>query len=100
MPPQLTDAPAQPALEYLESASMLWDNTVNKAYRVKGEIQPLQNAAADGVRKDIAAFGEEVSNVPMTRRRLPHNGAYIAPDMHVLFTQPLKNLPFFAASVP
>lgn len=39
---------------------MLWDNTVNKAYRVKGEIQPLQNAAADGVRKDIGAFGEEV----------------------------------------
>lgn len=39
---------------------MLWDNTVNKAYRVKGEIQPLQNAAADGVRKDITAFGEEV----------------------------------------
>eukprot|EP00904_Undaria_pinnatifida_P003150 jgi/Undpi1/12836/HiC_scaffold_7.g02503.m1 len=50
----------QPALEFLESAHMLWDNTVNKAYRVKGEIQPLQNAAADGVRKDIGAFGEEV----------------------------------------
>ena len=39
---------------------MLWDNTVNKAYRVKGEIQPLQNAAANGVRKDIAAFIDEV----------------------------------------
>lgn len=38
----------------------MWDNTVNKAYRVKGEIQPLQNAAADGVRTDIAAFGDEV----------------------------------------
>lgn len=50
----------QPALEFLDSAYMLWDNTVNKAYRVKGEIQPLQNAAADGVRKDIANFGEEV----------------------------------------
>lgn len=46
---------------------MLWDNTVNKAYRVKGEIQPLQNAAADGVRKDIANFGEEV------RRRVAKN---------------------------
>lgn len=51
----------QPALEFLESAHMLWDNTVNKAYRVKGEIQPLQNAAADGVRKDIGAFGEQVN---------------------------------------
>lgn len=50
----------QPALEFLESAHLMWDNTVNKAYRVKGEIQPLQNAAADDVRKDIAAFGEEV----------------------------------------
>lgn len=38
----------------------MWDSTVNKAYRVKGEVQPLQNAAADGVRKDIAAFGAEV----------------------------------------
>lgn len=52
----------QPALEFLESAHMMWDNTVNKAYRIKGEIQPLQNAAADGVRKDIAAFGEEVGS--------------------------------------
>ncbi|CAM9139272.1 unnamed protein product, partial [Sphacelaria rigidula] len=51
---------SQPALDFLESAHMLWDNTVNKAYRVKGEIQPLQNAAADGVRKDVTAFGEEV----------------------------------------
>lgn len=50
----------QPALEFLESAHMLWDSTVNKAYRVKGEIQPLQNAAADGVRKDISAFGVKV----------------------------------------
>lgn len=50
----------QPALEFLDSVHMLWDNTVNKAYRVKGEIQPLQNAAADGVRKDITNFGEEV----------------------------------------
>lgn len=42
---------------------MLWDNTVNKAYRVKGQIQPLQNAVADGVRRDIAVFGEEVRDV-------------------------------------
>lgn len=59
---------AQPALEFLESAHMLWDNTVNKAYRVKGEIQPLQNAAADGVRKDIGAFGEEVGHVWLETR--------------------------------
>lgn len=55
-----TIARSQPALEFLDSAYMLWDNIVNKAYRVKGEIQPLQNAAADRVRKDIANFGEEV----------------------------------------
>lgn len=63
----------QPALEFLDSAYMLWDNTVNKAYRVKGEIQPLQNAAADGVRKDIANFGEEV------RRRV---WATVSPLLH------------------
>ncbi|CAM9099296.1 unnamed protein product [Ectocarpus fasciculatus] len=60
IPVDLPPVNKQPALEFLDSAYMLWDNTVNKAYRVKGEIQPLQNAAADGVRKDIANFGEEV----------------------------------------
>eukprot|EP00752_Nemacystus_decipiens_P011484 g10196.t1 len=60
IPMDLPPVNNQPALEFLDSAYMLWDNTVNKAYRVKGEIQPLQNAAADGVRKDIANFGEEV----------------------------------------
>lgn len=60
IPVDLPPVNKQPALEFLDSAYMLWDNTVNKAYRVKGEIQPLQNAAADGVRKDITNFGEEV----------------------------------------
>lgn len=53
------DLPAvggQPALDFLEAAKMIWDNTVNKAFRVKEEIQPLQNSMLDGIRKEIRAF--------------------------------------------
>ena len=48
---------------------MLWDSTVNKAYRVKGEIQPLQNIVAEGVREDVATFGEEVRGVILIGKR-------------------------------
>ena len=46
----------EPAVEYLERAPMLWDNIVNKTFRVKEEIHPLQNAMVDNIRKDIATF--------------------------------------------
>ncbi|CAM9632729.1 unnamed protein product, partial [Ectocarpus sp. 8 AP-2014] len=76
IPVDLPPVNKQPALEFLDSAYMLWDNTVNKAYRVKGEIQPLQNAAADGVRKDIANFGEEVKAfVALFKRTAPFAAA-------------------------
>ncbi|GMH57655.1 hypothetical protein TL16_g02438 [Triparma laevis f. inornata] len=50
----------EPAVEYLERAPMLWDNIVNKTFRVKEEIHPLQNAMVDSIRKDIAAFKKRV----------------------------------------
>lgn len=51
----------QTALEFLEAAKMLWDNTVNRAFRVKEEIQPLQNSMVEGIKKDVRAFETTVS---------------------------------------
>lgn len=50
----------QVALDFLEQASMQWDNTVNKAYRVKENLQPLQLVMIDGVKKEIKAFDMNV----------------------------------------
>ena len=58
------DLPAvggQPALDFLEQAKMLWENTVNKAYRVKESIQVLQNSMLEGIRKDIKSFESGVN---------------------------------------
>ena len=52
----LGEVGGEPAIEYLERAPMLWDNIVNKTFRVKEEIHPLQNAMVDSIRKDIANF--------------------------------------------
>ena len=40
---------------FLERAPFAWDNTVNKTFRVKESIQPLQNAMVDFIKRDIAA---------------------------------------------
>jgi dynein heavy chain, axonemal len=50
----------QSALEFLENSKMFWDGTVNKAYRVKESIQPIQNSMLEGIRKDIKAFDSSV----------------------------------------
>jgi dynein heavy chain len=44
------------ALDFLEAAPLEWDNTVNKTFRVKEEIQPLQNAMVETIKSDINAF--------------------------------------------
>lgn len=46
----------QSALDFLEQSKMLWDNTVNKAFRVKEGLQPLQNSMLDSVKKEIKSF--------------------------------------------
>ena len=40
----------------MENSKMFWDGTVNKAYRVKESIQPIQNSMLEGIRKDIKSF--------------------------------------------
>lgn len=49
-----------PVLEYMEQAQMLWDNTVNNAFRVKELIRERQMALAEQVKADTAAFAARV----------------------------------------
>ena len=44
------------ALDFLERAPLAWDNTVNKTFRVKESIQPLQNSMVDFIKRDIADY--------------------------------------------
>ena len=53
------------ALDFLERAPLAWDNTVNKTFRVKESIQPLQNAMVDFIKRDIADY---VSRVKLAHR--------------------------------
>lgn len=46
----------QPALNFLEYSKMIWDNAVNKAFRVKETIQPLQMSMVEGIKKEVKAF--------------------------------------------
>ena len=48
------------SVDYLETAPMRWDNTVNTTFKTKEQIQPLQNAQADHTKKEIAAFAQRV----------------------------------------
>ena len=70
------DLPAvggQPALDFLEAAKMIWDNTVNRAFRVKEEIQPLQNSMLDGIRKEIRSFEQLVAKL---KKEFQANGPF------------------------
>eukprot|EP01038_Epipyxis_sp_PR26KG_P005405 gene5405-7492_t len=51
----------QAALDFMEHAKMLWENTVNKTFRVKENIQPLQTNMLEGVRKDVKGFNEKIA---------------------------------------
>jgi dynein heavy chain len=56
------------ALEFLEAAQMLWDNAVNKTFRVKEEIQQLQNVMMEGIKKDVNAFEQNLARVASSFR--------------------------------
>lgn len=46
----------QPSLDFLEHSKMFWDNTFNRAMRVKENIQPLQSIMLEGIRKEVKQF--------------------------------------------
>lgn len=53
----------QPALNFLDYSKMMWENAVNKAFRVKETIQPLQMSMLEGIRKEVKYFHTNVSKV-------------------------------------
>ena len=48
------------ALTFLEKMPVLWDNTVNLAFKKKEEIQPMQNSRADSIKSEIQKFAQKV----------------------------------------
>jgi len=65
VPIDLPPIAGQTAVDFLEQAKMLWDNTVNKTFRIKESIQPLQNSMLDGVKKEIKLF--ETNTIKFTK---------------------------------
>jgi len=61
VPLELALVNGRTALDYLEVAPVMWESTVNKAFKVKEEIQPLQNSLTDSIRKDVADHRVRVS---------------------------------------
>lgn len=53
-------------VEFLEGAPMRWDNVVNKTFRVKEAIQPLQNAMVDTIKRDVALYVERATKLHET----------------------------------
>jgi hypothetical protein len=51
----------QPALSFLDYSKMMWDNAVNKAFRVKETIQPLQMSMVEGIKKEVKTFHTNVN---------------------------------------
>ena len=47
--------------DYLEAAPMRWEATVNKAFKKKEEIFPLQTAESEQIKVQIEAFSRAVT---------------------------------------
>lgn len=61
-------APPPQALEFLDAAPERWERTVNKTFKCRESIQPLQNQMADNIKKDISTFKGKVR---LVRRPYP-----------------------------
>ena len=64
--PELEDETG--AVELLEALPMLWDKTVNLAFKKKEEIQPIQNSMAEVISQDITKFAQRVERFRSTFR--------------------------------
>ena len=88
VPIDLPPIGGQTAMDFLEQAKMLWENTVNKTFRIKESIQPLQNSMLDGVKKEIKLFEANIvkfakefrSSGPFTWLETKQRDAYINLD--------------------
>ncbi|KAJ1439145.1 dynein heavy chain and region D6 of dynein motor-domain-containing protein [Ochromonadaceae sp. CCMP2298] len=77
IPIDLPPVDEHPALDFLEQAKMLWDNTVNKAFRVKENIQPQQSSMLEGIRKEVKSFNV---NVAKFYKEFKAHGPFAWPD--------------------
>ena len=57
------------ALDFLESAPLAWDNIVNKTFRVKEEIQPMQNKMVESIKSEANAFTKKVTGFVASYRK-------------------------------
>ena len=64
---------AMGALEFLELGKTQWEQLVNKAFRVKESIQPLQTNMMDGILKEVAAFEKTLE---LALKNLRNHGPY------------------------
>ena len=73
IPMDLPPIGGQSALDFLEHAKMLWEALVNRAFRVKESLQPLQNSMVDGVKKELKLFDQ---NVVKFSKEFKQNGPF------------------------
>ena len=65
----LGNVDGEPAIEYLERAPMLWDNIVNKTFKVKEQIHPLQIREVDAIKAEIVNFKKKLTDFHNTFKR-------------------------------
>lgn len=61
------------ALEFLEIGKTQWEQLVNKAFRVKETLQPIQTNMLDGILKEVAAFEKTLDSA---LKSLRNHGPY------------------------
>lgn len=50
-----------PVIEYLEKCQDIWDSTIDKAFKVKEEIQNMQNVESEHLKMELSQFMTEVT---------------------------------------
>lgn len=66
---------------------VMWESTVNKAFKVKEEIQPLQNSLTETIRKDIASYNQGINKfVHEFHQDGPYSSGYSVRQAYGLIT--------------
>ena len=78
-------------VDYLENAPELWDEVVNRAFKIKEVIQPLQNQNADKIKGEIAGFKTVVGAFRSEfRAKSPFEGRGSVADAYALMDKCVK----------
>ena len=81
------------AIEFLEEVPMLWDNTVNLAFKKKEEIQPIQNSMAESISMDVKKFAGKVKRFrTMFRQNCPFSFHGPSSEAYKMIDEQEKNL--------